>query len=114
MKSGIRIMNNLGRIQEAEMIRIQTDPDPKHCLNFLLTPFFFSNVADPDPFQMKRIRIRVAKNQAKSWKINENHKNIIHFFLKTFELIFTDINIYPINNKTDQISEKYIFYRKKN
>ena len=27
--------------------------------------------------------------------------------------MFTDINIYPINNKTDHISEKYIFYRKK-
>ena len=27
--------------------------------------------------------------------------------------MFTDINIYPINNKTDHILEKYIFYRKK-
>ena len=27
--------------------------------------------------------------------------------------MFTDINIYPINNKTDHIPEKYIFYRKK-
>ena len=27
--------------------------------------------------------------------------------------MFTDINIYPINNKTYHISEKYIFYRKK-
>ena len=27
--------------------------------------------------------------------------------------MFTDLNIYPINNKTDHISEKYIFYRKK-
>ena len=27
--------------------------------------------------------------------------------------MFTDKNIYPINNKTDHISEKYIFYRKK-
>ena len=27
--------------------------------------------------------------------------------------MFTDIYIYPINNKTDHISEKYIFYRKK-
>ena len=27
--------------------------------------------------------------------------------------MFTDINIYPINNKTDHISEKRIFYRKK-
>ena len=55
------------------------------------------SVADPDPFgsvsfqsagsgsaSMKRIRIRVAKNQPKSWKIftkiNENHKNTIIFF----------------------------------
>ena len=65
---------------------------------------------------MKRIRIRVAKNQQKSWKIstkiNENHKNTIHFF-KTIKLMFTDINVHPINDKTDHISEKYIFYRKK-
>ena len=27
--------------------------------------------------------------------------------------MFTDINIYPIINKADHISEKYIFYRKK-
>ena len=27
--------------------------------------------------------------------------------------MFTDINIYSINNKTDHISEKYIFYGKK-
>ena len=27
--------------------------------------------------------------------------------------MFTDINICPINNKIDHISEKYIFYRKK-
>ena len=27
--------------------------------------------------------------------------------------MLTDINIYPINNKTDHISEKYIFYGKK-
>ena len=27
--------------------------------------------------------------------------------------MFTDININPINNKTDHISEEYIFYRKK-
>ena len=27
--------------------------------------------------------------------------------------MFTGINIYSINNKTDHISEKYIFYRKK-
>ena len=27
--------------------------------------------------------------------------------------MFTDINIYPINNEIDHILEKYIFYRKK-
>ena len=36
------------------------------------------------------------------------------FFFKTLNLMFTDTNIYPINNKTDHISEKYIFHRKKN
>ena len=63
------------------------------CRKSVLSPL--SSVADPDPCgsvsfwsagsaSMKRIRIRVAKNQPKSWKIstkiNENHKNIIHFF----------------------------------
>ena len=63
---------------------------------------------------MKRIliRIRVAKNQQKSTKINKNQqkstKTYIIFF-KTIKLMFTDINIYSINNKTDHISEKYIF-----
>ena len=45
------------------------------------------------------------KNQPKSLEY--------HTFFKTIKLMFTDINIYPINNKTDHISEKYIFYRKK-
>ena len=27
--------------------------------------------------------------------------------------MFTDINVYPINNKTDHISEKYIFFIEK-
>jgi len=27
--------------------------------------------------------------------------------------MFTDLNIYPINNKTDHISEKYTFIEKK-
>ena len=34
-------------------------------------------------------------------------------FLKLLQLMFTDIDIYSINNKTDHISEKYMFYRKK-
>ena len=39
---------------------------------------------------ISRIRIGVAKNQPKSWKmskkINENHKNIIYFFSKLLNL----------------------------
>ena len=93
------------------------------------TLYLKGSVADPDPCEsvsfwsagsgsasMKRIRIRVAKNQPKSLKIstkiNENHKNIIHFFFKTIKLMFTDLNIYPTNNKTDHISERYFFYIK--
>ena len=85
-----------------------------------------SSVSDPDPFgtvsfwsagsgsaSMKRIRIRVAKNQPKSWKILTKIIKISYMFFKTIELMFTDINIYSINNKTDHISEKYIFYIKK-
>ena len=45
------------------------------------------------------------KNQHKS---SEYHT----FFFKTTKVMFTDINIHPINNKTDYISGKYIFYRK--
>ena len=81
-------------------------------------------LTDPDPFHetqccgsgsvwirfilVSRIRIQVARNQPKSWimstKINQNHKNIIHFFQKTY-LCLTDMNIYPINNKTDHFLE---------
>ena len=35
------------------------------------------------------------------------------FFLKTIKLMFTDINIYTVYNKTDHISGKYIFHREK-
>ena len=90
---------------------------------YLLDLGLETSVADPDPFgsvsfwsaisgsaSMKRIRILVAKNQPKSWKISTKiNKN--HF--STIKLMFTDMNIYSINNKTDHISEKYIFYRKK-
>ena len=97
----------------------------KACLlKVLLASILIFSVADPDPFgsvsfwstgsaSMKRIRIRVAKNQPKSWKISTKITRISYIFFKTIELMFTDINIYPINNKTDHILEKYIFYRKK-
>ena len=46
------------------------------------------------------------KNQPKSPEYN--------FFFLTVKLMFTDINIYPINKKkNDHIFEKFIFYRKK-
>ena len=38
---------------------------------------------------------------------------ISYIFFKIIKLMFTDINIYLINNETDHISEKYNFYRKK-
>ena len=47
----------------------------------------------------------------KSAKIMENfHENHTINFFKTIKLMFTDINIYPINNKTDHISEKYWYF----
>ena len=46
------------------------------------------------------------KDQPKSLKYHT-------FFFKTIRLMFTDINIYPINNKTDHISEKNIKKKKK-
>ena len=45
------------------------------------------------------------QNQPKSLEYNT--------FFKTIKLMFTDINIYPINNKTDHISEKYVLIEKK-
>ena len=56
------------------------------------------------------------KNQPKSWKFStKNQPKSLenHAFFRTIQLMFTDINISPINNKTDHFSEKYIFYRKK-
>jgi len=68
-----------------------------------LDPFHFGQL-DPDPGSKKSAKIKknFNKNQQKSLEY--------HTF---FKLMFTDINIYSINNKTDHISEKYIFYRKK-
>ena len=66
---------------------------------------------------MLRIRIRVAKNPPNHAKFpqknHQNHKNIIQFFQKYSNLSLSDLNIYPINNKTDYFLEKYIFNRKK-
>ena len=69
------------------------------------------------------IRIRFNETDPgskKSGKIMENfHKNQPEsleyhtFVFKTIKLMFTDIKIFPINNETDHISEKFIFYRKK-
>ena len=74
---------------------------------------------------VSRIRIRFVETDPhpgsiKSAKIMENfHINQLKsleyhtFFFKTIKLMITDINIYPINNKTDHISEEYNFHIKK-
>ena len=74
------------------------------------------SVADPDPFHFGQPD--PGTGSKKSAKIMENvHKKttkiirISYIFFKTIKLMFTDINIYSINNKKDHISEKYIFYR---
>ena len=64
-----------------------------------MDPFHFGQ-PHPDPGGKKSAKIME--------NFHENHKNTIIFF-KTIKLMLTDINIYPINNKTDHISEKYIF-----
>ena len=71
-----------------------TDPDPFHF-----------GQPDPDPGSNKSAKImeNFHKNQPKSLEYHT------FFFFKTIKLMFTDINIYSINNKTDHISEKYIF-----
>ena len=43
---------------------------------------------------------------------NKNHNNITHFYLKILNLCLTDINIYPISNKTDNFLEIHILKRK--
>ena len=66
---------------------------------------------------MKRIRIQVAKKSAKI--MANSHKNqpksqeyhVFFFLILNFSL--TDINIYLINNKTNQFLNQYIFDRKK-
>ena len=66
---------------------------------------------------MKLIRIRVARNEPKSWKIsNKNQQKSLEyhkFFFKTIKLMFTDINIYSINNKTDHIRRNIFLIEKK-
>ena len=42
------------------------------------------------------------KNQQKTLEYHD-------FFSKLLNFVNTDMNIYPINNETDYISEKYIF-----
>ena len=69
------------------------------------------SVADPDSFHLvSRIRIRfmkkirVAKNQPKSWKISTKKSTKIRriswfFSSKILNLCLTDINIYPMKKK---------------
>ena len=80
-----------------------------------MNPFHFGQ-PDPNPIRFNETDPRrVAKNQPKSWKISSKIIRISYIFFKTIiiKLMFTDLNIYPTYNKTDHISEKYIFYIKK-
>ena len=63
-------------------------------------------VCDPGSKKSALIMENFHKNQPKSLEL------ISYIYFKTIKLMFTDIDIYPINNKTDHISEEYIFYRK--
>ena len=81
-----------------------------------MDPFYFGqsnplHETDPetDPGSKKNSQNNEIFPQ-KSTKINKN----IHFpFSKVLNLCLTDINISPVNNKTDNFLEKYISYRKK-
>ena len=75
--------------------------DPFHFVSRIRIRF---NETDPDPGSKKSAKIRT---------ISTKIIRISYIFFKTIKLMFTDINIYSINNKTDHISEKYIFYGKK-
>ena len=61
---------------------------------------------------VSRIRFRVAKNFHKNQpKSLEYHT----YFSKLLKLVFTDINIYPINNKTDHIwANIFLFFISRN
>ena len=75
----------------------------------------FISVSDLDPFHFGQPDPG-SKNQQKSWEIFTKTTKIIqisYFFFKTIKIMFTDLYIYPINNKTDHISEKYIFFIEK-
>ena len=79
------------------------------------TTVLSSSVADPDPFGFDHFG---QPNPDPGSKKFQNHGRfpqkstkiirISNIFFKTIKLMFTDINIYPINNKTDHISEKRI------
>ena len=57
---------------------------------------------------------KISQNHGKFLRKSTKIIRISYIFFKTFKLMFTDINIYPINNKTDHIlGEIYFFYRKK-
>ena len=78
-------MGYLGRCKKKTVLRIRD-------------PFHFGQ---PDPG---------SKNSAKSWKIStkiNQNKNYHTFFSNIINLCSTDINIYPINNKTDHFLEKF-------
>ena len=75
-------------------------------IRILFDPFHFGQL-DPDPLQW---------NGSGKQKISQNHGKFPQKSIKITRIsyiFFSDINIYPIKNKTDHISEKCIFYRKK-
>ena len=65
------------------------------------------NETDPDPGSKKSAKImeNFNKNQQKSLEYHTFFSKLLNSCLLT--------DIYSINNRTDHISEKYIFYRKK-
>ena len=52
-------------------------------------------VADPIPGNKKSAKIME--------KFNKNQQKSLEYFFQNYYIMFTDINIYSINNKTDHI-----------
>ena len=78
-----------------------------------LTAHYITSDVDPYKLDADPGRTKLAKIMEKFYTKNQQKpKNLIHFCLQNIDLCLKDINIYPINNKTDHLLDKYIFNRK--
>ena len=92
-------MSNVCYVAYLAVLRIQ--------ISFILVSRIRFNDTDPDPGSKKSAKIKenFHKNQPKSLEYHKLFSKLLNFCLLT--------NIYPINKKTDHISEKHIFFYRK-